>query len=119
MQTNTNPPKIWWQHMHYVALNRVTSLARLYLKDVNEENICISPQVVKYLENARQQSTVKLSYNPLCSYNSKTLKIIYNNKRSYERHYDDIKDNYDILTADIVFLAETQLTSHDNTENIA
>ena len=21
MQTNTNPPKIWWQHMHYVALS--------------------------------------------------------------------------------------------------
>ena len=26
------------------------------------------------------------------------------------------KDNYDILAADIVFLAETLLTSHDNTE---
>ena len=53
MQTNTNPPKIWWQHMHYVTLSRVTSLAGLYLKDLNEEKICISPQVVKYLENAR------------------------------------------------------------------
>ena len=68
---------------------------------------------MKYLENARQQSTVKLSYNPLCSYNSKTLKVIYNNTNSYKRYYDDIKDNYDILAADIVFLAET---SHDNTE---
>ena len=77
---------------------------------------CISPQVVKHLENARQQSTVKLSYNPLCSYNSKTLKVIYNNTRSYKRHYDDIKGNYDIIAADIVFLAETQLTSHNSTE---
>ena len=71
---------------------------------------------MKYLENARQQSTVKLSYNPLCIYNSKTLKVIYNNTRSYKRHYDDIKDNYDILAADIRFLAETWLTSNDNTE---
>ena len=31
----TNPPKIWWQHMHYVALSRVASLAGLYLKDLN------------------------------------------------------------------------------------
>ena len=115
VQTNTNPPKIWWQHMHYVALSRVTSLPRLYLKDLKEK-ICKSPQVVKYLENARQQSTIKLSYNLLCSYNSKTLKVIYNNTKSYKRHYDDIKDNYDILAADIVFLAETWLTSHDNTE---
>ena len=35
MEKNTNPPKIWWQHMHYVALSRVTSLAGLYLKDLN------------------------------------------------------------------------------------
>ena len=31
MQTNTNLPKVWWQHIHYVALIRVTSLAGLYL----------------------------------------------------------------------------------------
>ena len=62
------------------------------------------------------QRTVKLSYNPLCSYNSKTLKVIYNNTRSYKRHYDDIKGNYDILAADIVFLADTWLTSRDNTD---
>ena len=68
------------------------------------------------MENARQQSTVKLSYNPLCGYNSKILKVIYNNTRSYKRHYDDIKDNHDILAADIVFLVDTWLTSHDNTE---
>ena len=114
MQTNTNPPKIWWQHMHYVALSRETSLAGLYLKDLNKEKICISPQVVKYLKDARQQSTVKLSYNPLCSYNSKTLSYLYH-LQDHTRH-DDITDNYDILAADIVFLAETWLTSHDNTE---
>ena len=116
MQTNTNPPKIWWQHMHYVALSRVTSLAGLYLKDLNEEKTGISLHLVKYLETVRQQSTVKLSYNPLGSYNSKTFKVIYHNTRSYKIHYNDIKDNYDILAVDIVFLAETQLTSHDNTE---
>ena len=31
MQTNTNPPKQWWQHMHYVALSRVTSLSVYHL----------------------------------------------------------------------------------------
>ena len=35
IQTNINPSKIWWQHMHYVALSKVTSLAGLYLKDLN------------------------------------------------------------------------------------
>ena len=62
MQTNTNPPKQWWQHMHYVALSRVTSLSGLYLKELNSNKICISSHVTKYLEVARQNSSVKLSY---------------------------------------------------------
>ena len=35
MDTNTNPPKHWWQHMHYVSLRSVRSLSGLYLKSLN------------------------------------------------------------------------------------
>ena len=117
MQTNTNPPKQWWQHMHYVALSRVTSLSGLYLEELNSDKISISPHVAKYLEDARQNGSVKLSYRPTYLYGDENIKVVYNNTRSYRKHYYDIKDNYNLLAADIIFLAETRLTLYDKTEN--
>ena len=64
MQRSTNPPTIWWQHMHYVALSRVTSLVGLYLKDLNEEKICISPQVVKILGKCKTAKHCKTVIQP-------------------------------------------------------
>ena len=93
IQTNTNPPKQWWQHMHYVALSRVTSLSGLYLKELNSSKICISSHVTKYLEDARQNSSVKLSYRPTYSYGDKNIKVVYYNTKSYRKHYYNIKDN--------------------------
>ena len=91
MQTNTNPPKQWWQHMHYVALSRVTSLSGLYLQELNSDKICISPHVAKYLEDARQNSSVKLSYGPTYLYGDANIKVVSNNTRSYRKHYYDKK----------------------------
>ena len=116
MQTNINPPKQWWQHVHYVALSRVTSLSGLYPQELNSDKICISPHVAKYLEDARQNSFVKLSYGPTYLYGDANIKVVYNNTRSYRKHYD-IKDNYNILAAGIIFLAETSFTLYDKTEN--
>ena len=45
--------------------------------------------------------------------------MVYNNTRSYRKHYYDIKDNSDILAADIIFLAEIRFTLYDKTENYA
>ena len=86
MQTNTNPPKQWWQHMHYFALSRVTSLSGLYLKELNSNKICISSHVTKYLEDARQNSSVKLSYRPTYSHGDENIKVVYNNTKSYVKN---------------------------------
>ena len=35
-------PAVFWQHMHYVALSRVTSYKGLYVEDLNEKNISVN-----------------------------------------------------------------------------
>ena len=103
--------------MHYVVLSRVTSLSGLYLQELNSDKICISTYVAKYLEDARQNSSVKLSHRPTFLYGDANIKVVYNNTRSSRKHYYDMKDNYNILAADIIFLAETRFTLYEKTEN--
>ena len=68
MDTNTNPPKHWWQHMHYVAISRVSSLSGLYLKSLNSDQICVSSDVLNYVEKAKEKYKLKLSYTLLYMY---------------------------------------------------
>ena len=107
MDTNTNPPKHWWQHMHYVALSRVTSLSGLYLKSLNSDKICVSPDVLNYVEKAKEKYKLKLSYTPLYMYSDNRLKVVYNNSRSYKKHYMDMKNNHNILAVDVILLSES------------
>ena len=93
--------------MHYVALSKVTSLSGLYLKDLNEEKICISRNVANSIAEARKDSKLVLSYVPLYTYKTDQLKIICNNCRSYKKHYSDIEANYNMMAADIICIAET------------
>ena len=113
MDTNTNPPKHWCQHMHYVALSRVTSLSGLYLKSFNSDKICVSPDVLNYVEKAKEKYKLKWSYTLLYVYNDNRLKVVYNNARLYQNHYLDVKNNHNILAADIL-LSESWLSSQDN-----
>ena len=103
--------------MHYVALSRVTTLSGLYLKDLNEEKICISRNVANYIADARKMAKLVLSYVPLYTYRTDQLKIIYNNYRSYKKHYHDIQANYNMMAADIICIAETQLGPADKVVN--
>ena len=49
-------------------------------------------------------------------YSDNRLKVVYNNARSYKKHYMDVKNNHNILAADVILLSESQLSSQDNTE---
>ena len=69
------------------------------------------------MKEARDKYKLQLSYVPLYTFSDNKLKVIYNNVRSYKRHYNDVKNNYDILSADVVVVAETWLSSKDKTEN--
>ena len=102
MLPNTNPPKFWWQHMHYVALSQVTYLSGLHIGELNPENICVSSDVYKYLQQANVHNSVKLSYTPLYTITGDYLKVLYNNACSLKRHFSDVKSNYNNIAADII-----------------
>ena len=56
LQTFTKPPATFWEHMHYVAFSRVTSISGLY---INEPNISISKKVTNYLANALENNKLE------------------------------------------------------------
>ena len=60
---------------------------------------------------------MNLSYAPLYTHSNNRLRVVYNNARSCKRHYQDVKTNYNILAADIIFTAETRLASNDMTSH--
>ena len=85
----STPPKSFWEHMHYVAFSRVTSIKGLYIENINEKNISTSSKVSKYLQNAVQQN--KLETNNEFS-NSEKINILLNNTRSFKKHFTTIME---------------------------
>ena len=43
-------PKPFWEHMHYVAFSRVTSIAGLYIESINEKNISSFHESIRLFE---------------------------------------------------------------------
>lgn len=109
MSTPKKCPKNWWQHMHYVALSRVMSLEGLYIKDLNLSNICTSAVIDNYLTEAKETAKLILSYTPLAIPTNNTLNVVYHNARSYKKHLEDVKHDYNIRRGDIISISETRL----------
>ena len=102
--------------MQYVALSWVTLLSGLYLKDLNPDSICISTDVSKYVEHEKENK-LNLLYTSLYTQSNNKIRVVYNNARSCKTRYQDVKTNYKILAADIIFIAETRLASNDMTSH--
>ena len=62
--------------MHYVELSQVTSLAGLYLKDLNPYKISVSPHVLKNMEEAKNKYHLKLSYTSLYTYDESKFMVV-------------------------------------------
>ena len=65
LQTTTKPPTAFWEHMHYVAFSRVSSISGLYIENNNEQNISISKKVSDYLNNSPHIITYKHRFNSM------------------------------------------------------
>ena len=110
LEALSTPPKPFWEHMHYVAFSRVTSIAGLYIESINEKNISVSMKVSDYLKNALQNN--KLQTNIQFS-NKDTLNILLNNSRSFKKHFNAIQHNKLILQQHINIFLESKLCKHD------
>ena len=46
LDTFSTPPKVFWEHMHYVAFSRVTSMSGLYIENINEKkHSCLTKNI--------------------------------------------------------------------------
>ena len=103
-------PKTFWEHIHYVAFSRVTSIAGLYIKNIHEKSISVSTKVSDYLKNALQNN--KLQTNIQFS-DKDTLNLLLNNSRSFKKHFNAIQHNKLILQQHINIFRESKLCKHD------
>ena len=94
LNTFSTPPKIFWEHMHYVAFSRVTSLSGLYIENINEKNIAVSKKVSDYLKHALKNNILETGIQ---FSNKEKFNILFNNARSFKKHFDTIKENKIIL----------------------
>ena len=111
MKTDSHPPRHFFEHMHYVAFSRCTSLSGLHIVNINEDNIRASPRVHDYLHN--QRSTMQLSFLPPYKLQDH-LRIAYNNVCSLQHKWPAVSQNHLLLNCDVFILAETWFSSTDS-----
>ena len=100
-------------HMHYVALSRVTSLNGLHILNLNPSKIKVEDCVVEEIKRLRTEAVLKLCYKPLYTVGNSFLKFAFNNSRSLHAHFEDVKHEPNVTSADVIGLAESRLVSRD------
>ena len=114
LQTTTKPPTSFWEHMHYVAFSRVTSISGLYIENINENNISISKKVSDYLNKSATTSELQTNIE---FHNDNKCNILLNNARSFKKYFHTIKTNQIVLKQNISIFLESKLSKHDKSIN--
>jgi hypothetical protein len=100
-------PRTFWEHMHYVAFSRSTSLQGLHITDINEKQIHASQKVNNFLE--KEKKVMNLCFSPVYASDGQ-LTVAFNNVGSLPHKWDTVQNHYNIIAADIIILAETWLS---------
>ena len=108
MSTSKKCPKQFWEHMHYVAFSRSTSLEGLHIVNINADEIRVSKKVLDYFE--QHHNALLLSYTPSYS-NPNTIVISYNNVGSLQHKWPALSTNANLTHSDIIILSETWCNS--------
>ena len=104
-------PQIFWEHMHYVAFSRCTSLHGLHIIDINESKLRASSKVINFLQ--KEKKDLQLCYQP--SYNAKLqMTVAFNNVGSILQKWKALENNLNIVNSSIIFIAESWLSSRQD-----
>ena len=105
-------------HAHYVAMSRVKTIDKLYIKNLNETAINTSALVKE--EMNRLNTDMKL-VSPLAAYSSEQglcFRMLYQNVRSLKKHIKDIQPDIQYTCSDLIIFTETKLKSSDLSESL-
>jgi exonuclease III len=96
------------EHIHYVGISRVTSLAHVHILELNEDKIGVSKEVQTEMERLRKERIVNFTL-PNFRYLENNLKtIIFHNCRSLKKHFENFSSEENLLCCDIIGLVETR-----------
>ena len=98
------------EHMHYVAISRLTSISGLHILNMNENKIAVSKKVQEEMTGLRQNATLNSHIPFLYKDTSGSFKILFHNVRSLHLHIAD----YNVKAADINIFVETARCSNDD-----
>lgn len=101
------------EHLYYVALSRVQNLSSVYLLNFDEKCIKISELVIEEMNRLRTSAEIFISIPILYSLPQNVTSILFQNCRSLKRHIFDIRNEKNLLAANILAFAETCLRSTD------
>ena len=107
-------PRSTREHMHYVGLSRVTSLANLHIVSLNEQKISASKKVEDEMRRLRESARLQLCIPVLYSTQMEhILKIVFANVHSLHLHFNDVINDFNLMASDIMIFVETALSRND------
>ena len=101
-------------HIHYVGLSRVTTIDGLYVTDLCENKISVSPKVKTEMESLQKERYLQLSITPVYKLDQVSFKICFLNARSLHRHIDNVRFDLNYTSTDVNIFAETRCSRCDN-----
>ena len=110
LQTTTKPPTAFWEHMHYVAFSRVTSISGLYIENINQDNISTSKKVSNYLNNSPLDNNIQTHIK---FHDENTCNILLNNACSFKKYFHTVKNNQIVLQQNVNIFLKSKLSKHD------
>ena len=98
-------------HIHYEALSRVTSIDGLYVTDLCKNKIAVDPKVKV------EMGKLKLCFTPLYDIDQTSLKICCLNARSRHKHIEDVRKDFNFISADLAIFSKTRLSPFDDDDD--